>query len=79
MVSLFGHILMWFIVNGYGFSGPANAREMESQENVKLDDWVIDGDRDGRDDEAAGLLDLDSEDGDSDGNPAIDDGKELKA
>jgi hypothetical protein len=79
VVSIFGHILMWFIVNGDGFSGPANAREMESQENVKLDDWVIDGERDGRDDGAAGLLDSDSEDGDSDGKSAIDDGKELKA
>jgi hypothetical protein len=62
-----------------GLAGQRMPEKWKSQENVKLDDWVIDGDRDGRDDEAAGLLDSDSEDGDSDGKSAIDDGKELKA
>jgi MFS family permease len=79
IVSIFGHILMWFIENGDGFSNSGNAKEMDAQETVKLDDWVVDGDDDDDDDgAAAGLLDSDSEDSEIDDKLEIDEGKKLK-
>jgi MFS family permease len=73
VASIFGHILMWFIANGDGFSG--GAAEVEVQETIKLDERGIDGDDD---DAAMGLLDTDSEDGEMDDKQEIDEAKELK-
>jgi hypothetical protein len=75
IASIIGHILMWFIENGDGFSNSGSTKEVEAQENVKLEEWLVDGDDD---EAAAGLLDTDSEDGESDDKLEIEEGKKLK-
>jgi MFS family permease len=75
IVSIFGHVLMWFIENGDGFSNSGSTKEVEVQETIKLDGRVIDG---GDDDATVGLLYTDSEDGEVDDRLEIEEGKELK-
>jgi MFS family permease len=74
IASIFGHILMWFIENGDGFSNSGSAKEVDAQDTIKLDDWAVDG----GDDAMAGLLDTDSEDGELDDKLEMEEGKELK-
>jgi MFS family permease len=76
LASIFGHILMWFIENGDGFSNSENAREVDAQAAIKLDEWVVDGD--GNDGEAVGLLDTDSEDEEVDDKFEVETGKKLE-
>jgi MFS family permease len=79
IASIFGHVLMWFIENEDGFSNSGSTKEIEVQETIKLDGWVVNGDDDNGDDGAAvGLLDTDSEDGEIDDKLEIEEGKELK-
>jgi MFS family permease len=59
IVSIFGHALMWFTVNGDGFSNSGSTKEVEVQDTIKLDARVIDG---SDDDATVGLLYEDSED-----------------
>jgi MFS family permease len=73
--SIFGHVLMWFIENGDGFSNSESTNEVEIQETIKLDGRVIDG---GDDDATVGLLDTDSEDGEIDDKLEIEEGGKLK-
>jgi hypothetical protein len=75
IVSIFGHILMWFTVNGDGFSSSGSTKEVEVQETIKLDDRVIDG---SDDDATVGLLYEDSEDGEIDDKMETEEGIELK-
>jgi MFS family permease len=76
IASIFGHVLMWFIVNGEGFSNAGSTKEMELQETTNPNGRVDHG---SEDDLTAGLLDTDSEDGEFDGPLEIEDSKKLKS
>ncbi|KAF2670730.1 putative MFS transporter [Microthyrium microscopicum] len=76
IVSIFGHLLMYWIENGDGF-GDSSTKEVEVPESIMLDGRVVvNGDDD--DDSAVGLLDSDSEDEESEYKMDIPASKELK-
>jgi hypothetical protein len=74
IASIFGHVLMYFIENGDGFSGAGSTKDVDAQETIKLDEWGVDGD----DDAAAGLLDTDSEDEELEDKLEVEEGKKRE-
>ncbi|KAF2432537.1 MFS general substrate transporter [Tothia fuscella] len=76
-VSLGGHVLMYFIVNGDGFSSAVSTKEMEVEESIKMVQRSVDG-NDDLSDEVMGLLDTDSEDDSMEDKLSVEEGIAMK-